>query len=310
MKTAVVISSVGRPKILHETVVSLGKQTNLPITIVLSICDSASVSSETAELPLIRIVRGAKGLTKQRNLGLSVVPAEAEYVLFLDDDIELSPNYIESMQRLFHRSPDVVMASGIFAADGLLIGRTLTREEASAAVLKLRCEVKTEAAEGASGCNMFVRRSLLARVQFDERLPLNSWLEDYDFSVRSKPYGQVVWNHETCIAHIGARRVCRECGFLVGYTQLANPHYLWRKGTIPSFGKLLMRFWLPALRVSFQGAVHGKPPWNTLLDYKGRVRGNARALADAVMFKLEPERILDFVELRHVSRVDSFASIH
>jgi GT2 family glycosyltransferase len=295
MKTAVVISSVGRPKILHETVVSLGKQTNLPTTIVLSVCDGASVSNETAQLPLIRIVEGPKGLTKQRNLGLSVVPADADYVLFLDDDIELSLNYIESMQRLFHRSPDVVVASGISAADGLRIGRTLTREEASAAVLKQRCESKTEVAEGAYGCNMFVRRSLLGKVQFDERLPLDSWLEDYDFSVRSKPYGQVVWNYETCVAHIGAQRVSRERGFLVGYTQLANSHYLWRKGTIPSFGRLLRAFWLPALRVSLQGAVHGKPPWNTLLDYKGRVRGNVRALADAAMFRLKPERVLDFV---------------
>src|SRR5262249_52053766 len=127
MKTAVVISSVGRPRILHETVVSLGKQTNLPTTIVLSVCDGASVSNETAQLPLIRIVQGAKGLTKQRNLGLSVAPTDAEYVLFLDDDIEVSPNYIESMQRLFQRRPEVVVASGISAADGLRIGRTLTR---------------------------------------------------------------------------------------------------------------------------------------------------------------------------------------
>jgi GT2 family glycosyltransferase len=295
MKTAVVISSVSRPRILHETVVSLGKQTCLPVIIVLSLCDTASVANETAQLPLIRIVQGAQGLTKQRNMGLTVVPADADCVLFLDDDIELSSNYIESMQRLFDRSPDVVMASGISAADGLRIGRTLTREEASTAVLKLRCESKTEAAEGAYGCNMFVRRSLLSRVQFDERLPLDSWLEDYDFSVQSKPYGEVVWNHETCVAHLGAQRVRRERGFLVGYTQLANSHYLWRKGTIPSFRKLLGTFWLPALRVSLQGAVHGKPPWNTLLDYKGRVRGNVRALADAAMFRLKPERVLDFV---------------
>jgi glycosyltransferase involved in cell wall biosynthesis len=263
--------------------------------IVLSLCDTASLLNETAQHPLIRIVQGTQGLTKQRNLGLTVVPPDVDYILFLDDDIELCPNYIESMQRLFYRCPDVVMASGISAADGLRIGRTLTREEACAMLSKTRCESKTEPAEGAYGCNMFVRRSILRRVQFDECLPLDSWLEDYDFSVRSKPYGQVVWNYETCVAHIGAQRMGRERGFLVGYTQLANSHYLWRKGIIPSFGRLLRTFWLPALRVSLQGAAYGKPPWNTLLDYKGRVRGNARALADAVMFRLKPERVLDFL---------------
>jgi hypothetical protein len=97
-----------------------------------------------------------------------------------------------------------VVASGVSAVDGLRLGRTLTRHDAVAAVLKHRCESKTETAEGAYGCNMFVRSSLLASVRFDERLPLDSWLEDYDFSVRCNSHGLVVWNFETCVAHIGA----------------------------------------------------------------------------------------------------------
>jgi glycosyltransferase involved in cell wall biosynthesis len=295
MKTTIVVSSVNRPQMLHETVLAIRKQTNLPIAIILSLCDTASILSETAELPLVHVVQGPRGLTKQRNSGLSVLPSEADCVLFLDDDIELAANYIESMQRLFDRFPDVVVASGVSAVDGLRVGRALTREESVLAVLKQHRESKTETAEGAYGCNMFVRRSLLASVRFDERLPLDSWLEDYDFSVRCKPHGRVVWNFETCVAHIGAQRTRRERGFLVGYSQLANSHYLWRKGVIPSFRKLLGAFWLPALRVSLQGALHGKPPWNVLVDYKGRVRGNAQALADAALFRLKPERVLDFV---------------
>src|SRR4029077_2096559 len=142
------------------------------------------------------------------------------------------------------------------------------------------------------GCNMFVRRSLLDTIRFDERLPLNSWLEDYDFSVQCRARGDVVWNLETCVAHIGAQRVARERGILVGYSQIANPYYLWRKGVIPSFGKLLGKFWLPALRVRVRGTLRGKPPWNAVLDYRGRMYGNARALADASCFRLRPERIL------------------
>jgi glycosyltransferase involved in cell wall biosynthesis len=304
MKTAIVVSSLNRPQILHETVVAFRKQTNLPIAIILSLGDSSSLLSETAQLPLVRVVYGPKGLTKQRNKGLSVLPPEADYVLFLDDDIEIAPNYIESMQRLFHRFAGMVVASGISAADGLRLGRTLTRQEAAAAVLNQRCDSRIETAEGAYGCNMFVRRSLLTTVRFDEGLPLDSWLEDYDFSVRCKPHGQVVWNFETCVAHIGAQRTSRECGFLVGYAQLANSHYLWRKGVIPSFRKLLGAFWLPALRVSLQGAVHGKPPWNLLVDYRGRVRGNAQALADAALLRLRPDRVLDFVKPSSGNHVD------
>jgi len=104
----------------------------------------------------------------------------------------------------------------------------------------------------------------------------------------------VVWNFETCVAHLGAQRTGREQGFLVGYAQIANSFYLWQKGVIPSFSRLLRRFWLPSLRVSVQGTPHGKPPWNIVFDYKGRMRGNARALADAGCLRLRAERILDF----------------
>jgi GT2 family glycosyltransferase len=295
MKTAIVVSSVNRPRILHETVLAINRQTILPSAIILSLCDTTSLLRETAELPLVRLVQGPRGLTKQRNSGLRVVSPETDCVLFLDDDIELAPNYLESMERLLDCRSDIVVASGGCAVDGLRLGHALTREEAIAGVLKHRCENKTDAAEGAYGCNMFVRRSVLDIVRFDERLPLDSWLEDYDFSARCKPHGLVVWNFETCVAHLGAQRTVRERGFLVGYSQIANSYYLWQKGVIPSFRKLLGTFWLPALRVSLQGVLHGKPPWNGVLDYKGRVRGNAQALMDAALLRLRPERILDFV---------------
>jgi GT2 family glycosyltransferase len=295
MKTAIIISSVNRAQTLHETVLAIRKQTISPIVIILSLCDTASVLDETVELPLVRIVQGRKGLTKQRNNGVSALPPEADCVLFLDDDIELAPNYLESMQVLFDRFSDMVVASAFIAVDGLRQGRALTREEAVAAVLEQRCECETEDADGVSGCNMFVRRSVLDSIDFDERLPLNSWLEDYDFSVRCKAHGRVVGSFDTCVAHIGIQRAERERGFLVGYSHLANSHYLWRKGVIPSFRRLLGSFWFPALRGSLRGALFGKSPWNIVLDYKGRVRGNVRALAHAMLFRLKPERILDFV---------------
>ena len=295
MRTAIVVSSVYRPQVLHDTIVSLNRQTILPATVIVSLCDDTSLLTETAGLPLVRLVQGPEGLTKQRNASLPALPRTAEYVLFLDDDIELAPNYLESMERLFDRRSDIAVASGAFAMDGLRLGRSLTREEAAEAVLKYRSESKTEPAQGVSGCNMFVKRSILERVRFDERLPLGGWLEDYDFCVRCKEHGLTAWNFETCVAHLGAQRASSERGDLVGYSQIANSYYLWQKGTIPSFSKLLGTFWLPALRVSIQGAVHGKPPWNAMFDYKGRALGNARALVDAMLFRLKPERILDFV---------------
>ena len=298
-KTAIVISSLGRPHTLHETVTALARQTISPCAIVVSLSDAESMLEETARISLVCVTYGAKGLTKQRNNALQELPGEAEYVLFLDDDVELATNYLESMDGLFSAQPDIALASGAVCwADGPRLGRALSRGEAVAGVTQHRCENKIVESNGAYGCNMFVRRSVLKRERFDERLPLGSWLEDYDFSVRCRRHGRVVWNHGTCVAHLGVQRATRERGFPVGYAQIANAHYLWRKGVIPSLTRLLRGFWLPALRVSLQGTVHGKPPWNERFDYKGRLRGNLRALFDAARFRLTPERILDFAEQR------------
>jgi GT2 family glycosyltransferase len=299
MKTAIVISSLGRPHTLHETVEALARQTISPCVIVVSLCDAQSVLEETARLPLVCLTYGAKGLTKQRNHALPELSGDSEYVLFLDDDVELATNYLESMEGLFGAQPEIALASGAVCwADGPRLGRAVTRGEAVAAVAQHRCDNKIVESDGAYGCNMFVRRSLLQRERFDERLPLESWLEDYDFSVRCARHGRVVWNHATCVAHLGVQRGTRERGFPVGYAQIANSHYLWRKGVIPSWTRLLGAFWLPALRVSLQGTLHGKSPWKERFDYKGRLRGNVRALFDAARFRLKPERILDFAEQR------------
>lgn len=296
MKTCVVISSLNRPQVLHEAVLSLQKQTIAPNAVVLSLCDAASLMPETEKLPGVRVVLGPRGLTKQRNRGARVAPVGTAYILFLDDDTELAPNYLESMQRLLDQRDEIAVASGVCAADGLRLARALTRSEAATAAAEYRCEDETETAEGAYGCNMFVRRSILDNVPFDEGLPLEGWLEDYDFSVRCRKYGLVVWNHGTCVAHLGIQRMVRERGLPVGYSQIANSYYLWRKEVIPSFRMLLVKFWLPALRVSLQGTLHGRAPWNSIFDYKGRLRGNALALADAIRLRLTPDRILGLIE--------------
>ena len=62
--------------------------------------DAASVLPETVQLPLVRVVLGGRGLTKQRNHGAQAAPAETRYVLFLDDDTELAPEYLERSEVL------------------------------------------------------------------------------------------------------------------------------------------------------------------------------------------------------------------
>jgi GT2 family glycosyltransferase len=298
MKTAVILCSVNRPQVLHDTVVSLGKQAVPPIAVILSLSGMSSALPQTLDIPSVRTVYGPLGLTKQRNAALSALPAGAEYVLFMDDDAELAPNYLASMEELFDRRSDVVIASGVCAIDGLRIARPVRREEAVAAVERHPVEEKTEFSEGAPGSNIFVRKAALDSERFDERLPLSGWLEDYDFSVRCRRHGAIVWNLGTCTAHLAMQRAARERGFLVGYSQIANAYYLWQKGTIPSFRRLVIAFWLLNVRINLRGllswVIHKHFAQHLVFDFPGRVLGNGRALLDCAFLRLRPERLLDF----------------
>ena len=110
MKTTVIICSVNRPKILHETVTGLLQQTVQPDAILLSLCDEGSVLGETKELPGVRCVFGPRGSSVQRNT--AIPQAQTPYTLFLDDDVELASDYIAEMERVFSADSTLAAASG------------------------------------------------------------------------------------------------------------------------------------------------------------------------------------------------------
>lgn len=64
MKTAVIVSSVNRPQVLHETVLAICRQTIPPMAIILSLCDTCSVLPETTRLPAVTMVQGQNGTDK------------------------------------------------------------------------------------------------------------------------------------------------------------------------------------------------------------------------------------------------------
>ena len=69
-------------------------------------------------------------------------------------------------------------------------------------------------------------------VRFDENLPLYGWAEDVDFCRQLATYGRIVENARTTGVHLGSNSG-RTSGVCFGYSQIANPLYLWRKGTLP-----------------------------------------------------------------------------
>lgn len=290
MKTTVVICSVNRPMILHETVLGLMKQTARPESILLSLCDESSVLSETKALPGVRCILGPKGLTSQRNAAIPHVPTP--YTLFLDDDVELASDYVEQMEQVFADDPAISAALGTVVVDGARGGQGIERDFAIQAV---RLSIGMRACPVAKindfyGCNMFVRSGVLRAEKFDERLPLYGWLEDRDFLWRCMKHGKIVRNQSALLAHLGTR-TGRTSDVKYGYSKIANPWYLWKKSVIPSLPEVVLRYWLKTTFANTVRAVFQRPPRSA--DYRKRLAGNLMAYRDLLLSRLDPLNILN-----------------
>jgi GT2 family glycosyltransferase len=133
---------------------------------------------------------------------------------------------------------------------------------------------------------MVVRMSAISggKALFDEGLPFYGWLEDVDFSRTLAALGDIVLSEAQRGVHLGIKSG-RQPGLRLGYSQVANPIYLIRKGTM-SWERAL---WLLArnLAMNLLFALTPEP----FVDRAGRLRGNVKAIAELFTGELHPERI-------------------
>lgn len=285
------IATSGRREILSETLRFMRNQTRKPDeTIVcpagIDDCDE-SVPVETAEE--FRILVGPRGLTRQRNRIIS--ETKADVVVFFDDDFLPSANFLEEVEKLFLAHPDVIAATGLTLADGIL-GEGLDFARGARIISEAEQvlgEDRMLEVYNAYGCNMAIRLDPVRKfaLRFDERLPLYGWLEDVDFSRQLAPYGRIVKSLRLRGVHLGTKRAGRSPGRQLGYSQISNPFYLARKGTLA---------WSRAIQQAMRNIsanIFGsfKPePW---VDRRGRLAGNLMAMYDLVLGKISPERVLE-----------------
>lgn len=288
MEIAIVIASTGRPTELARWTDHIKKQTRAPKRVIFSIASENDIPAGFSD-PAIDIFYGPKGSSAQRNHSLDLLPPEIDIVAFYDDDFVPSRYSVEGIAKLFSTQDDVVAATGLVLQDGILTPG-IEFEEASSIVDAFDAappaEIEIETAGGTYGCNMVFRRSAIGDRRFDERLPLYGWLEDLDFSSGFAREGRVVKTNAFAGVHQGTKRG-RTSGLRLGYSQVANPLYLLRKGSISSRAA----YTLMARTVLKNHARALFPePW---VDRPGRMKGNWLAFRDLLTSKLAPERILD-----------------
>src|SRR5258708_13929560 len=189
---AVIIPSVNRPGTLHETLLSVLRQRRLPGQIILSVPDEDDVLPETRALSGVSVIHCGLGLTRQRNGAIDALAPAIELVAFLDDDIELHEAYLERIARVFLEQPEGVLVDGQVLADGPDISRARARDVVAAAGAAESRRVRAIGPDLASGCNMTVRRSVLAGARVDEQLPLYGYMDDRDFAFQCTRLGHLV----------------------------------------------------------------------------------------------------------------------
>jgi len=279
---------MNRAPVLHETVTGLTQQSRRPDEILLSVVDARSdVMPATVAIPGVRVVAGPKGSAHQRNTALDSLRDDCTLASFFDDDVELHRDYLRNCELYLCGHPEVVGISGRPLADGTLSGE-IAREDARRLVAGVKTPPPGHQSRFAlAGFDMTVRREVVDRVRFDERLNLYALYEDFDFSVRCKRFGPLMTVNQCLLVHLrtGASRMS---AVRLGYAQLVNPLYLWRKGT---------QAWFPAMRIcarSLTGNAIGcfvERRGITRPERRQRLRGNALGLRDVLLSGPRPECI-------------------
>lgn len=284
---AVVYATRGRAGVLAESLRLVRHQTMQPDLVLIS-CVAPSDAPDTSDDVRTRVILSRPGLTFQRNAALEALPSSIDVVAFFDDDFLPHEDWLATAVAAFTARPELVGVTGRLLADGIHDGG-LTVEEG----LRLLetpgspSDIRGDEPYSPYGCNMAFAMRHIEGLRFDERLVLYGWQEDRDFGSLAARRGLLLRLENALGVHLGVRSA-RVPGRKLGYSQIVNPLYLVRKGTMRpgeaaghigrNFGRNLLRSLRPE-------------PW---IDRRGRLAGNMFGLLDVCRGRLRPERAEDF----------------
>ena len=286
-RTGIVIASTGRPKELGRWAEHVKRQTIPPTQVVYAVVKPTDLPENVPDN--VMVIGSHAGLPIQRNAALEAIMEACDIVAYFDDDFVPSSFCIEGIDTLFRLYPDVVAANGTLLADGIN-SAGITYEEASELVarhdkLPRPRPVVLHELGGLYGCNMVYRVNAIGEERFDEELPLYAWQEDIDFAARVGRRGRIVKTNAFHGVHQGVKGA-RLPGVRLGYSQVVNPIYLTRKGTLPArdAAKLIVK------NILMNHAKSLFPePW---IDRLGRCKGNWLAILDVLRGGDHPKNIL------------------
>ncbi|MGH1394499.1 MAG: hormogonium polysaccharide biosynthesis glycosyltransferase HpsN [Trichormus sp.] len=150
-----------------------------------------------------------------RNYG--VRRAAGEIIIFIDDDVKLTPDYISAHVKNYVQNPEIGAVAGrVF--DRMKLGESkgefeieyLPPEAMNPGIawyhIDLVHTIKPQQVLSARGCNMSFRREIFTKygLRFDERFRGSAVREESDFCLRLRQTGYKIWyDPEACLVHLG-----------------------------------------------------------------------------------------------------------
>lgn len=107
-----------RPKAIVKLLESVNNQTQYPNEIIVidgstdALTQGGVKAAEFKNLKYYNVDAMDRGLTKQRNIGISKVSNTSNIVCFLDDDVILEPNYFEQILNAYSIYPEALAVGG------------------------------------------------------------------------------------------------------------------------------------------------------------------------------------------------------
>ncbi len=216
----VVICTRNRPRDLESALRSCARHSPQPRVLVVDSSDGpeteALVGSFAAEGigrgMTIRYLRSARGLTVQRMNGIAHLSPGVEIVHFIDDDVEVEPDYFCEIEAVLEDRRDVAAVGGVVSNVPAHTSRWLRRfflldGRTPGAVLASGINITGWGLEHAlevdwlSGCCMSYRTRVFDVLSFDTRLPLVAIGEDVDFGFRVSRLAPIVITPRARVRH-------------------------------------------------------------------------------------------------------------
>ncbi|MBK1990504.1 glycosyltransferase family 2 protein [Sphaerospermopsis aphanizomenoides BCCUSP55] len=219
---SVVIPTYRREKLLQDSIVDILKQ-DYPHFEVLVVDQTQTHEPETqafleemaaaGKIKLFRLdwasLPGARNYAVRRSSG--------EIILFIDDDVQLTPGFLTAHAKNYIEHPEVGAVAGrvfdrmkLGDSGGELEIEYLPPEAMDPGIawyhIDLVHTTKPQQVLTARGCNMSFRREVFTKygIQFDERFRGSAVREESDFCLRFRRTGYKIWyDPEAYLVHLG-----------------------------------------------------------------------------------------------------------